>query len=724
MSLHQSRQMIKNFFLALFIFCAINQSSAQKKDFTITEAVMGLRSNLALESISQLQWHSKEDAYSQFLSANGTQYFLLTKVANNQVDTIISLNTFNDLVKGINLEAAKRLPALIWLQNGNAAFKYSDKFLEYNLLTKSISIKYDLPKDMEEEVYTEDYAKIAFLRENNVFVFDGKTEKQVTNDAADGIVNGTTVHRSEFGITNGLFWSKDGSKLAYYRMDETMVEKYPIFELEAIPTTVRNVRYPMAGRTSHHVKVFVYDVASANKTEIKTEGPAEQYLTNLAFTPDAKTLFIAVLNRGQNHMKLNTYDSNSGNFIKTLFEEKHEKYVEPEYPAMFLGKGNQFVWQSDRDGFSQLFLYDLNGKLLKKLTTNKCDVKVLGTDVKQSKLFLSGSFKGDYRRTDIAELTVSSAKLKVLNKSDGSNMSLFSNSGNYFINYFSSADVPRIISLNSTDGKVNKTLLTSKNTLENYNTATVKNVQMKTSTGIPLYGKIMLPHDFDSTKKYPVVVYLYGGPHLQLISDRWPASGNLWYDYMTQNGFIVFSMDNRGSSGRGQDFENAIHKEVGSKEMEDQLTGVAYLKTLPYVDADRLGVHGWSFGGFMTTSLLTRYPGVFKVGVAGGPVIDWKMYEVMYTERYMGHPEANAKGYEDNNLLNYAKDLEGRLLMIHGTDDDVVVWQHSLAFVQKCVEEGVLIDYMVYPGHPHNVGGKDRIHLMKTISQYIFDHLK
>ena len=257
------------------------------------------------------------------------------------------------------------------------------------------------------------------------------------------------------------------------------------------------------------------------------------------------------------------------------------------------------------------------------------------------------------------------------------------------------------------------------------NTANVQLLKLKSADGnFELPAKLMLPANFDSTKKYPVIVYLYGGPHLQLLKNSYPASGNLWYDYMTQQGFIVFSMENRGSANRGKSFEQATFRQLGSAEMADQLQGVAYLKSLPFIDTTRMGVHGWSFGGFMTTSLMTRYPGTFQVGVAGGPVINWEWYEVMYTERYMDSPQENPEGYKNNNLTSYVKNLQGDLLMIHGTQDDVVVWQHSLNYLKKSVEDGKQVDYYVYPGHAHNVTGPDRVHLMDKISKYLIDKLK
>jgi dipeptidyl-peptidase 4 len=289
---------------------------------------------------------------------------------------------------------------------------------------------------------------------------------------------------------------------------------------------------------------------------------------------------------------------------------------------------------------------------------------------------------------------------------------------------YSSANVPKQSIIRHTDGKWSKLLMESPNPLDAYNRPEVKNVTLHAEDGTPLYGKLILPTNFDASKKYPVIVYLYNGPNVQLLHNSFPESGNLWYEYMAQRGYVVFTMDGRGSSNRGLEFEQATFGKLGTVELLDQIRGVEYLKSLRFVDANRMGIHGWSFGGFMTTSMMLRYPDFFKVGVAGGPVMDWSMYEIMYTERYMNTPQDNPKGYEESNLLTKTKNLKGKLLLIHGADDDVVVWQHSINFVKKCVDNNIPVDYFMYPGHPHNVRGKDRVHLMQKITDYFDLYLK
>jgi dipeptidyl-peptidase-4 len=481
----------------------------------------------------------------------------------------------------------------------------------------------------------------------------------------------------------------------------------------------------MAGRTSHQVTLHVFNPATRQTVAIKTEGPKDQYLTCVTWSPDEKYIYIAILNRDQNHLWLNQYDVSTGNKVKTLFEETDPKYVHPEHALTFLpGSSDEFIWWSKRDGFTHLYLYKTDGKLVRQLTKgpwvvneligfNKDNNEVIFTASKESPLD-KNSYRVNWKNAKIARIDAEAGMHSVQASEDGK----------YVYDVFNAAGVPRRSLVRSTDGSVTKVLLDAPDPLAEYARPVIKNITLKADDGTPLYGKLILPVNFDSTRKYPVIVYLYNGPNVQLIHNQFPESGNLWYEYMAQRGYVVFTMDGRGSSNRGMAFEQATFRRLGTVELQDQLKGVAYLKSLKYVDPARMGIHGWSFGGFMTTSMMLRNPDVFKCAVAGGPVMDWRMYEVMYTERYMDTPQDNPQGYADADLLTKVKQLKGKLLLIHGTNDDVVVWQHSIDFLKKCVDEGIQVDYYVYPGHPHNVRGKDRVHLMQKITDYFDMYLK
>jgi dipeptidyl-peptidase-4 len=284
-------------------------------------------------------------------------------------------------------------------------------------------------------------------------------------------------------------------------------------------------------------------------------------------------------------------------------------------------------------------------------------------------------------------------------------------------------ETPNRITLLDAQGKAMKTLLDAPNPLQDYKLGQIKLFSLKNKEGIELNARMILPPDFDAHKKYPVIVYVYGGPHGQMITNSFLRGWPLWYQYMAERGYIIFTLDNRGTNNRGLAFEQAIYQHLGTKEVEDQMVGVNYLKKQSFVDSTRIGVHGWSYGGFMTISLMTRRPGVFKVAVAGGPVIDWRYYEVMYGERYMDTPQKNPEGYEEASLLNYVKNLQGKLLIIHGTVDPVVVWQNSLLYLRKAIDLQKQVDYFVYPGDEHNMHGKDRVHLYQKITDYFMENL-
>ena len=513
--------------------------------------------------------------------------------------------------------------------------------------------------------------------------------------------------------------------MAFYHLDESMVAEYPIYQLKNRPADARMIRYPIAGTPSHHASIGVYNTSTNSTVFLKTGEPLEQYLTNVSWSPDNKSVFIAVVNRGQNHMWLNQYDAATGNFVKTLFEETDSKYVEPQHGMTFLKTDpSKFVWWSEKDGYNHLYLYDVSGKLISQLTKGNWVVTdLIGFDKKETTLFVTTTSASPAER-QLYSVNIKSGKQTLLTKKSGTHTITLSPNGDWFIDHFQNMATAREIKIVSADGKNESIIHNAANPLTDYKLGEITMGTLKASDGSDLYYRLIKPVNFNPDAKYPVVVYLYNGPHLQLVNNTWLGGANLWMQYMAQHGYYVFTIDGRGSMNRGHAFEAAVHRQLGTLEMEDQLKGVEFLKSLPNVEASRIGIHGWSFGGFMTTSMMTRNAGVYKVGVAGGPVIDWGLYEIMYTERYMDTPEENPEGYKNNNLLNYTKNLKGKLLMIHGGEDDVVLWQHSLQYVEKSIKDNVpTLDYFVYPHHPHNVSGKDRVHLMDKISRYFFDNL-
>jgi dipeptidyl-peptidase-4 len=689
---------------------------AQKKNLTLDEAVMQQRSNLAPKRLAQLQWVANTNSYSY----TEVDKLIVESITNTTKKEYL-LADINSVLKGAKQDTLSRWSLIVWKSVNAIEIQVGANSITIDLSSKKITnTKTSTLTETAEVPENGPQGDVAYVINNNIFI-DGK---QITTDGKRELVYGKSVHREEFGIEKGLFWSNNGSQLAFYRMDQSMVADYPIINWNDKPASEKLIKYPFSGATSHEVTIGIYNKANGNTTYLKTGLPKDHYLTNIAWSPDDKTIYVAEVNRDQNEMNLNSYNATTGDFIKTLFTEKDDKYTEPLHPIEFLSNNTQqFIWQSRRDGFNHLYLYDINGKLIRQLTKGNWEViDVAGFNKKGDKIYFTSTINSGINR-DFCSTIISSGKTTRLTSGDGVHTPLFNATTENFIDNFSSLNTPRIIKVVSSQGKDIKTLLTADNPLKNYAIGTTKLFTIKSELGDDLFCRMVLPVNFDSTKKYPVIVYLYGGPHAQMVTNTWLAGGELWYQYMAEKGYIIFTLDNHGSGSRGKAFEQATFRQLGTVEMIDQLTGVDYLKSLSYVDTSRMGVHGWSFGGFMTTSLMTRHPGVFKAAVAGGPVIDWSYYEVMYTERYMDTPEQNPEGYKNNNLLNYVDKLQGKLMLIHGTSDDVVVWQHSLMFVKKAVSKNILLDYFPYPGHLHNVTGKDRVHLMGKILQYFEENL-
>jgi dipeptidyl-peptidase-4 len=705
--------------LILLLFSAA-VSQSQNKLLTIQDAILKGRTSLSPKRLSNVGFIPGSN-HIAYIDQNE---LVIVNPKDGKIISTINTVAFNKNLAAGNMDTVAAFEGLKWKTEKEFYFTAKKGEFLYSLDKKTASKSERKKADgtvenLDEFKPGEIYA---YVKDNNVYIFNNGDTKQVTSDGSYEIVNGKSVHRDEFGITRGTYWSPKGNALAFYRMDQSDVTDYPIIDWSTVPAKNKNIKYPFAGNKSHYVTLQIYDLKKGSTVQVKTEGPKEQYLTNIAWNPDESKIYIAVLNREQNHFKMNEYDAATGNFVRTLFEEKDEKYVEPLHPMLFVkNNAKQFIWQSRRDGYNHFYLYNIDGKLVKQLTKGPWEVKSEnGFDEKGENLYFHANAQKPVNH-DFYSVNLKSGKMTRLTRDDGFHLVTTSEKGDFIDNY-TSCYVPREYRSISKDGKTT-TLFKADNPLKDYKTGSWNLLTIKNSEGTDLYCRIFKPADFDSSRKYPVIVYLYNGPHSQMVTNSWMLGGEVWYQYMAQKGFIVFTMDGRGTSYRGKAFEQAIHRQVGTVEMEDQLKGVEYLKSLPFVDGNRLGVHGWSYGGFMTASLMTRHPGIFKVAVAGGPVIDWSMYEIMYGERYMDMPQENKEGYNKNNLLNYVDKLKGKLLMIHGTQDDVVVWQHSVLYQRKAIDKGVQMDYYIYPGHLHNVLGKDRAHLMEKVCNYFISNL-
>lgn len=711
--------MKKNFILSIiFIVFAYAASIAQEKTLTLDELFRNR--SLYPRYYTNLQWIGTTHEYS-YVDGNA----LMAGNTSKEDDRIlVSLEKLNKSLQASRGTSLKRFPSVEWTDDSHFIFLSENELFIYSVIEGTATKHNNCGENAENIDVAPSTHNIAFTEENNLYVACNDKIIQATFDPDTGIVNGKTVHRNEWGIGKGIFWSPKGNLLAFYRMDESMVTQYPLIDIEPTPAKVKFVRYPMAGMNSHQVTIGVFDPAKNKTVFLQTGEPADQFLTNVTWTPDEKYILVAVLNRDQNHMWMKMYDAATGASISTLFEETDEQYVEPLNSPVFLNKTpTQFIWQSKRDGYNHLYLYDVNGTLISQLTSGKWSVNSLQTIGADDKLAWFTATKESPLNVDLYSVEIKTGKIIRCTEESGTHEPVLSKDQSLFIDDFSSTKMAALVGIYNAGGKLVKELLKDENPLENYKTGKTEIFTLKSDLGDDLYCRMIKPVDFDSTRKYPVVIYVYGGPHSQLINNSWLAGAGMFLNYLASCGYVVFSLDNHGTANRGQDFEQVIHRQLGVQEVSDQMVGVDFLKGLPYVDRNRIAVHGWSYGGFLTISMLVQHPTDFKVGIAGGPVIDWKYYEVMYGERYMDTPQENADGYEKSSLLSRADQLKADLLIINGTLDETVVPQNSLEFIQKCIESGILLDYFVYPGHEHNISGIDRLHLYRKIEEYLSEHL-
>ncbi len=717
---------MKHILIAITLLLTI-QNIAQLKQLSIEDCELGYWKGLYPSSLMNLQWAGTDKQYSYITldskreNTNDTIYVKNASTNSKMAEHII---TTADIKKS-NVDA-ERFYSITWLDASSFYYTSGNSFYSYNYQTKKGEKRISFSEKAENKDYNKDYNLMAYTIDNNLYIANGKEIKiPVFESSNKNIVTGQAIHRFEFGISKGTFWSPKGTALAFSQKDETNVADYPLLDINETPGKLTSIKYPMAGQPSEHGKIGIYNIASGKTIFLQTGEPLDHYLTNLSWGPNEEFIYLAEVNREQNHMWFNKYDVKTGEKVKTLFEEQMKEWAEPEHPAFFIPASNtEFLWLSERDGFQNIYHYNTDGKLIKQVTDHKWVTNdILGFSKDAKTVFIKGT-SADPRENHTFAIDIKTGKETNLTKAAGTHNTQLSPNKTALIDNWSSLTVPKQIDIVNVKSLATNTIHTSENPLADWEIGTTEFLTLESEDGFDLYGRIIKPRNFDASKKYPVLVYVYGGPHAQLVTNNWLGGARLWMHYMASQGYIVFTLDGRGSGERGYDFEKVIHRHLGDNEMKDQLLGVDYLKSLKYVDSDRMAVHGWSFGGFMTTSLMTRYPGTFTTGVAGGPVIDWKWYEIMYGERYMDTPEQNPEGYKTASLMQYVKNLEGNLLMIHGTVDDVVVMQHNLAFVQACVSAGVQIDFFPYPMHKHNVRGRDRVHLMTKILNYIIEENK
>lgn len=731
---------MKRVFLLVCLFCMTATASfaQEKKSYTLEDVIPGGNNyfNLAPKNIPGLQW------WGDVCVRTDVENIVTINVRNGKETVLVTLDEVNEaLLNGEKpfqpTQELKQLRTLMgaslpWGDQKVITFRQGNYMVWYDFGQKKISNLFRLNEKAANLDFCKENGYVAYTVGSNLCIaHEGEKDLQINPDEKKAdpmdIIYGQAVHRNEFGIYKGTFWSPKGNCLAFYRMDQSMVTAYPQVNTTTRIATLEPDKYPMAGMTSHKVTVGVYHIQSGKTVYLQAGDPTDRYFTNISWSPDEKSIYVIELNRDQNHSQLVRYNAETGAKEAMLFEETHPKYVEPQHPIVFLPwDSNQFIYWSQRDGFHHLYLYNKEGQLIKQLTQGDWLVQdILGFNTARKEMIIA-STEISPLQTNIFSLNVKTGKRTLLGQQDGTHSARLSASGTYLIDNFTSFNVPREISILPTNGKTGINLLTATDPMkEQYNLPEITLGTIKAADGkTDLYYRLIKPVNFDPNKKYPAIIYVYGGPHAQLIHNNRFYDARGWDLYMAQKGYVMLTVDSRGSDNRGLEFENCTFRQLGVEEMKDQVEGAKFLQSLPYVNADKIGVHGWSFGGFMTTNLMLTYPEIFKVGVAGGPVIDWQYYEVMYGERYMDTPQTNPEGYKNSNLKLKAGNLKGRLEVIIGGADPTCVPQHSYTFLRACIDAGTHPDFFVYPEDGHNMMGRDRVHLHEHITRYFEDHLK
>ena len=714
---------MKRLFLILTATAIMSSLSSVAQEQTtklLTTTDVVLNRELSPKNL-HVQWIGESDSYA----TTQEDAIIATDARTGKSRTLITKQEIGELMGEDSFMA---MPRYAFDAEGNLVVTSLSKLYTIDIEGRSIISQYSYPK-----VEGQPLANVkrqngngplfAYTIDNNLYLFDGEKHTAVTAFEDKNIVCGQSVSRNEFGITHGIFFSPDSKQLAFFQKDESRVSDFPLLDITSRTGTLKSIKYPMNGMASEHVKLGVYDIASGKTIYLNvTEFDEERYLTCITWSPDSKRIYVQVLDRAQENVALNSYDASTGEKIATILTEHNDLYVEPQHDLVWLKNDpSRFIYSTNnRDGYFNLYLCDDSGNV-QRLTKTDADVKYVGQN---EKYVFYTSAEVSPVDNHLFKVDLKTGKQTRLTPTEGWHDISMSNSGKYFLDNYSSLNVPRVIELGRTDGKPSRELFRAPDPTEGYNFLPIELGTVKSADGkYDNYYRLIKPMNFDPAKKYPVILYVYGGPHSQMVKNTYLAQLRRWEMLMAQRGYVVFVMDNRGTSNRGADFEKAIHRQCGQCEMQDQMAGLEWLLSHEWCDRDRVGVHGWSYGGFMTISLMTNYPEVFKVGVSGGPVIDWKWYEVMYGERYMDNTHNNPEGFEKTSLINKAKDLKGKLLICQGAIDGTCVWQHSLSFVQECIKHHIPVDYMPYPTAEHNVFGRDAVHLYDKITSYFIENL-
>jgi len=696
---------------------------------TLSLATVLKRSRELTRELPRVLWlPGGHEATVVLTAADGSQTLHRTGEAGVDGEPLLTAAQLRKLLGAEAEKGPARFPALRWLDRDTLRVVSGERLLQVTLaaepsVTTLLTWAAPTAADSVPPAFAPDDRHVAHVRDHELWLSDREGRaRRLTFDGSDDIAYGTAAHRAEFGITSGLFWSPDARFLCFSREDLRPIAPYPYQDLAAMPPRPVPGRYPMAGSTHSRVQLGVCDTQDHSIHWLEHDPAEDVYWTNVTFDRDG-TLVVARVGRSQDQMELVRYDAATGRRLATLLDERDAEWVEPEHGPTFLADG-RFLWWSSRNGHRHLWLHERDGTLVHQVTKGAFDVQqLLAVDPAGTTVWFEASGE-DPRQRHLFAAAIDGDEIRQITRERGSHRSDLAPDATRAAIVWSNLETPpgaRLLDLRSGAAV---SLPQPPDPLATFALPTQRMFQVKTDDDTVLYGHLALPPDLAEGQRCPVLLYVYGGPHVQLVTDEWFGGAPLWLQAFASEGYVVCRLDNRGTPNRGIDFEQTVFRRLGVLEVQDQLRAVEWLAQQPFVDKARIGVHGWSFGGYMTLRLLLAAPTTFACGVSGAPVTDWGLYETGYTERYMDLPAENPDGYQVSSCLPYAGQLQRPLLLVHGTDDHTVVWAHTLQFVDRCIDAGKQLDYFPYPMQQHGLVGRDRAHFLNLLHDWLGRHLR
>ncbi len=720
----------------ILILFSINFIFAQKAKRDIVLEDIWKYNTFRASTVSEIR-SMKDGLHYTALEAGRTGQLIVRYeyATGKPVDTLVNSSSLIPKIDIGDYEFSDDESEVLMSTDEEQIYRRSSKANYYILNRKSISVNEVIPvsKNGKQQyaTFSPDGKSVCFMRENNLFVkniSDG-SEKAITTDGKwNFVINGACdwVYEEEFEFARAFYWNKDGSKIAFYRFDESKVKEYSFVEYDSLYPTNYTYKYPKAGEANSKVEIYIYDLKTEKTKKVDTGTAEDQYIPRIKWTQDPSTLCVFRMNRHQNELELLLANAETGG-TTLMMKETDKCFIDIGDDLTFLEDKTHFIWSSDSDGYRHLYLYNMNGKLENQITKGKWDISAFyGVDEKNHTLYYQSAEVSPMER-HVYSIGLDGKSKKCLTNKKGQDHAQFSGNYKYFINFHSDANTPDFITLNTSTGEQVRVLednASLKGILEGINLSPKEFFSFKTDDGVTLNGWMIKPPDFKSDKKYPVFMTVYGGPGANTVNDSWGGRDYFWHQMLAEKGYIVVSVDNRGTGYRGAEFRKCTYKELGKLETIDQIATAMYLKRQKYIDGERIGIEGWSYGGYMTALCMTKGADYFKAGISVAPVTNWRFYDSIYTERYLITPQENSSGYDDNSPINFADKLKGKYLLVHGMADDNVHFQNSVEFVTALVKANKQFDSFFYPGKNHGIyGGNTRLHLYNLMTDFILKNL-